>query len=76
MVDSFSIKRPEVTRFGVVLSVLAGLWGGSNRVLTEYYTSHTYKPVREVADASKTGAATNIYGLSLGISQLFFRFWF
>ena len=36
-------------------------------LVTEYYTSHSYSPVREVADASRTGAATNIiFGLSLG----------
>eukprot|EP01065_Artemidia_motanka_P018664 TRINITY_DN21_c0_g3_i1.p1 TRINITY_DN21_c0_g3~~TRINITY_DN21_c0_g3_i1.p1 ORF type:complete len:806 (+),score=359.85 TRINITY_DN21_c0_g3_i1:94-2511(+) len=35
--------------------------------ITEYYTSHSYTPVREVADSCKTGAATNIiYGLALG----------
>jgi inorganic pyrophosphatase len=34
---------------------------------TEYMTSHTYTPVRELAGSCKTGAATNIiYGLALG----------
>ena len=32
-----------------------------------YYTSFSYQPVREVANACRTGAATNIiYGLALG----------
>jgi inorganic pyrophosphatase len=36
-------------------------------LITEYYTSHSYKPVRELADSCKTGAATNlIYGIALG----------
>jgi len=35
--------------------------------VTEYFTSHSYGPVREVANACTTGAATNvIYGLALG----------
>lgn len=34
---------------------------------TEYMTSHGFKPVRELAESCKTGAATNIiYGLALG----------
>jgi len=44
--------------------LIAGLIIG---VLTEYYTSNTYKPVKEVARSCETGAATNIiYGLALG----------
>ena len=48
----------------VVMGSVGGLIIG---LLTEYYTSHSYKPVREVAEACKTGAATNmIYGIALG----------
>lgn len=45
-----------------------GLWSGLIiGLITEYYTSHSYKPVRELADACQTGAATNIiYGIALG----------
>ena len=36
-------------------------------LVTEYYASHSYTPVREVADSCRTGAATNIiFGLALG----------
>ena len=36
-------------------------------IFTEYFTSNAYYPVQELADSTKTGAATNIiYGLSLG----------
>merc|ERR1712232_705288 len=46
--------------FGAVGGLIIGL-------ITEYYTSHSYSPVREVANACKTGAATNmIYGIALG----------
>lgn len=48
------------TVFGTVSGFIIGL-------ATEYYTSHNYRPVREVAHACETGAATNvIYGLALG----------
>jgi len=57
-----------VTPFECYLCVAAGLWGGCLiGFITEYYTSHTYLPVREVARSTETGAATNIiYGLALG----------
>ncbi|MFK7871542.1 MAG: V-type H(+)-translocating pyrophosphatase [Oligoflexales bacterium] len=68
MVEEFYTGQTLITRDGVLGSLLAGLWGGLIiGYTTEYYTSHSYAPVREVADASQTGAATNIiYGLSLG----------
>lgn len=48
----------------VVMGAVGGLIIG---LITEYYTSHSYKPVREVAHSCKTGAATNmIYGIALG----------
>ena len=48
----------------VTMGAVGGLIIG---LVTEYYTSHSYAPVREVADACKTGAATNmIYGIALG----------
>ena len=45
---------------GLISGLLIGL-------VTEYYTSHSYGPVREVANSCSTGAATNIiYGIALG----------
>ena len=56
--------------------VAAGLWGGLViGFVTEYYTSHSYTPVREVA-RSETGAATNIiYGLALGYKSTIVTGW-
>ena len=58
----------SVTPMVCYLCIVAGLWGGCLiGFITEYYTSHSYSPVREVARATETGAATNIiYGLALG----------
>jgi hypothetical protein len=37
---------------------------------TEYYISYSYRPVRDVAESCRTGAATNIiYGLALGMQS-------
>lgn len=48
----------------VCMGAIGGLIIG---LVTEYYTSHSYQPVREVANSCKTGAATNmIYGIALG----------
>lgn len=56
---------------GVFIALAAGLISGLLiGLITEYFTSHRYQPVRDVADASKTGAATNIiYGLALGYNS-------
>ena len=57
-----------VKNWYMFLCVAAGLWGGLIiGVQTEYYTSNAYRPVQECADATRTGAATNIiFGLALG----------
>ena len=68
----FMLGNRMHTNMGVFITLAAGLIAGlAIGLITEYYTSHRYSPVREVADASQTGAATNIiYGLSLGSSVL------
>ncbi|GMV54083.1 MAG: V-type H(+)-translocating pyrophosphatase [Chlorobi bacterium] len=69
--ESFMIGTISVNAVGVFTALAAGLIAGLLiGLITEFYTSHAYKPVREVADASKTGAATNIiYGLALGYNS-------
>ena len=56
----------------IAVCVLTGLYSGLTiGYVTEYYTSHSYTPVREVAGACSTGAATNIiYGLALGYKSV------
>lgn len=69
MVPEFMLGTKLVTNNGVLISVLSGLWAGLLiGYVTEYYTSHSYHPVRQVAEVSANGgAATNIiYGLALG----------
>merc|ERR1719155_293990 len=50
------------------ISIMLGLWSGLLiGYITEYYTSHSYNPVREIAETQKQSAATGIiYGLALG----------
>ena len=62
----------ECAHWRVYLSVLSGIATGLMiGLITEYYTSTAYSPVRDVADACRTGAATNIiYGLALGYKSV------
>ena len=64
----FEINGVAYTSLGVYLCFLTGLIAGLVvGLLTEYYTSDAYKPVREVAESCQTGTATNIiFGLALG----------
>merc|ERR1719486_437891 len=59
---------PEVQWWYCCVSISLGLWSGLLiGYVTEYYTSHSYKPVREIAETQKQSAATGIiYGLALG----------
>ncbi|KAG5180782.1 inorganic pyrophosphatase [Tribonema minus] len=60
------------TPYSAFVCVSSGAVGGLViGLITEYYTSHSYAPVREVALSCKTGSATNIiYGLSLGYKSV------
>lgn len=69
VVSFFVIKSLLPQYIGIFYGVIAGLIaGGLIGFTTEYYTSDTYKPVKELAKTSQTGPATvMISGLALGM---------
>merc|ERR1739848_44086 len=65
---SMGFGYEHVTQFNCTVSIILGLWSGLViGFVTEYYTSHSYTPVREISETQKQSAATGIiYGLALG----------
>merc|ERR1719343_1773301 len=65
--DAILDLNPKQATICVAMGAIGGLTIG---LITEYYTSHSYAPVRELANSCKTGAATNmIYGIALGFKS-------
>jgi len=66
--DGFHIGGYQAKALDACWPIWMGLWSGLLiGFVTEYYTSFSYQPVRQIADQQKTSAATGIiFGLAVG----------
>ena len=69
IVFAFGLSNYFFGDFHAALAVTAGLIAGlCIGAITEYYTSSSYAPVKEIAKQSETGSATNIIsGMAIGM---------
>ena len=69
IVFAFGLSNYFFEDFHAALAVTAGLIAGlCIGAITEYYTSSSYAPVKEIAKQSETGSATNIIsGMAIGM---------
>ena len=69
--ETFTIFGQQYTATGIFFSVLVGLLAGLvTGVVTDYFTSNRFRPVQQLADSARTGAATvMIGGLAIGYNS-------
>lgn len=71
IIASFILSKMFFGNLSAFLAILCGLIVGTAiGKVTEMYTSEKYKSVKQIADSSQTGSATNIIsGLSVGMTS-------
>jgi len=69
IVGSYFLTTAYLGNINVFWAILSGLFAGiAIGLITEYYTSADFRPVKSIAQSSQTGSATNIIsGLSVGM---------
>merc|ERR1712232_209107 len=68
---TFNIAGIVATPLHACIPIWLGLWSGLIiGFITEYFTSHSYTPVRDIAKSQHTSAATGIiFGLAVGYNS-------